>query len=116
MKNAKLFILFFVVNAAYFQTDAQNISFTSPDKNISVTIDNGDKLSYLVQFNERVIVNPSQLGFELKDEPSLDGKFMFIDQNIERINEIWKPAVKSKHAKVLNNCNELQLLRRAVYS
>ena len=109
MKNAKIVFLYFLMSAGCFQTFAQNITVTSPDKNITVTISNGDKLGYSVKFKDHVIVNPSQMGFELKGEPSLDGNFNLVNQKVETINETWKPVVKSKHAEVLNNCNELQL-------
>ncbi len=91
------------------QTRAQKIIVTSPDKNIVVTIENGQKLSYLVNAKNRVILNLSKLGFEIKDEPILDGDFNISGQKNKTISEVWKPVVKSKHAEVLNQCNELEL-------
>lgn len=108
MKTLKLFILAFFVCTG-MQTYAQTTTVSSPDKKISVTVDNAEKLSYSVKFKDRIIVNSSQLGFELKNETNLDGNFTLIKQNTEAINETWKPIVKSKHAQVLNNCNELQI-------
>jgi len=64
MRNLKS-IFFSILLASCFQTNAQNFSITSPDKNISITIDNGEKLSYSVKFKDRIIVETSQLGFEL---------------------------------------------------
>ena len=110
MKTARILFIFFLVSTGYLQTFAQNITVISPNKSISFTVDNGEKLDYSVMFKDRVIVNSSQLGFELKGEPSLDGNFMLVNQKTEIINETWKPVVKSKHAEVLNNCNELKLI------
>ena len=109
MKNAGILIVFILFTMGYLQAYSQNMTVTSPDKSISVTVDNGDKLVYSVKFKDRIIVNPSQLGFELKGEPNLDGNFNLVGQKAVTINETWKPVVKSKHAEVLNNCNELQL-------
>ena len=87
MKNAKIVFLYFLMSAGCFQTFAQNITVTSPDKNITVTISNGDKLGYSVKFKDHVIVNPSQMGFELKGEPSLDGNFNLVNQKVEKITK-----------------------------
>jgi len=49
------------------------------------------------------------MGFELKEEPVMTGNFVILDQSTKNFNETWKPVVKSKHAEVLNNYNELLL-------
>lgn len=84
-------------------------SVKSPDGNIVVTVNNNEKLSYSVTYLNRNIVNPSDLGFEFKDEPSMKGNFVIIDQSTNSFNEKWIPVVKSKHAEILNNYNELDL-------
>jgi len=89
--------------------NGQDITVTSPDKNIAITINNGDSLDYSVTFHGRTIVNPSQLGFELKNEPAMTGNFAILDQSVNNFNETWFPVVKSKHAEIINNYNELQL-------
>ncbi|HEY5590742.1 MAG TPA: glycoside hydrolase family 97 protein [Paludibacter sp.] len=108
MRNLKS-IFFSILLASCFQTNAQNFSITSPDKNISITIDNGEKLSYSVKFKDRIIVETSQMGFEFQKEANMTGNFSITGQKTETINETWKPVVKSKHAEVLNNYTELQL-------
>lgn len=109
MKTPKFSVLFCFFLVGWLQVNSQNTVVTSPDKTISVTVDNGEKLCYSVKFNERVIVNPSQLGFEFQGEPAMNGNFVVMNHEITTINETWKPVVKSKHAVVLNNYNELQL-------
>jgi alpha-glucosidase len=74
-----------------------------------VKVSNAEKLIYSVTFNGKIIINPSQLGFEFKDEPALASDFSIVDHSIRNINETWIPVVKSKHSEVLNSCNELQL-------
>ena len=90
-------------------SNAQNIAVKSPDNNIVITISNSEKLTYSVTFRGKNIVNPSQLGFELKDELAMTGNFNVVDQSVKDFNETWIPVVKSKHAQVINNYNELQL-------
>lgn len=88
---------------------ARDYKVTSPDKKISIAIDNGEKISYSITFNGRLIIQKSTLGFEFKTEPAMNKDFIVIDQQEQTINETWKPVVKSKHSEVINNCNELKL-------
>ena len=109
MKKIKSITFFLLVSIGVI-INAQNITVTSPDNNIAVTISNGEKLNYSVSFKGRGIINPSQLGFELKDEPAMTGNFAILNQSQNKFNEIWIPVVKSKHAKIENNYNDLQLI------
>jgi alpha-glucosidase len=90
-------------------TNAQNITVNSPDNNIVITISNSDRLTYSVTFKGKVIVNPSRLGFELKDELEMTGNFLIVDQSVKNFNDTWIPVVKSKHAQIINHYNELKL-------
>lgn len=103
----KLFLL--LLTLIGLAVNAQVITVKSPDNKISVIIDNGEKLGYSVTYQNRNIVNLSQLGFELKDEPALTGDFTIQDQSIKNFDETWIPVVKSKHAEIKNTYNELQL-------
>jgi alpha-glucosidase len=101
--------LFLILILTGVISNAQNITVKSPDNNISVSIDNDEKLTYTVTYKGRNVINPSQLGFELRDESVMDGNFTIADQSVKNFNETWIPVVKSKHAEIINNYNELQL-------
>jgi len=103
-KNFFYFIIFLSLN-----TSAQELKLYSPDKNIALTINNDDTLSYSVTYKGREIVNTSQMGFEFKNEPPMAGGFAVTDQSVQTINESWRPVVKSKHSEIINNYNELIL-------
>lgn len=90
----------------------QDLTVSSPDKRIILTISNSEKLSYSVTFKDRTIINNSQLGFEFKNEAPMDGNFTIIDQLLSSFNETWVPVVKSKHAEIQNQYNELQLIMK----
>jgi alpha-glucosidase len=90
-------------------TQAQGFSIKSPDNNIVVNIYNNEKLTYSVTFKGQSIINQSAMGFEFKDEEPMTGNFIVTDQNNNSINEKWIPVVKSKHAEIVNNYNELHL-------
>lgn len=88
----------------------QDITVTSPDKNIAVTISNEEIMGYSVTFHDRTIISPSPLGFEFKGEPAITGNFVILDQTIMNFNEKWTPVVKSKHYEISNHYNELHLI------
>ncbi len=89
---------------------AQEYQVSSPDKKIVVSIKNGEELSYSVIFNGKPVLLESALGFEFKTEPAMNREFAVTDHQERIINETWEPVVRSKHAEVVNHCNELQLM------
>jgi alpha-glucosidase len=103
----KLLLLFLLLSGAAF---GQKLTVKSPDNKIAVDIENGDKLIYSVSFNNRMIINPSRMGFELKDELPMTGNFIVVNQSVNTSNETWIPVVKSKHAEIVDNYSELQLI------
>jgi alpha-glucosidase len=89
--------------------NAQTVTIKSPDNKIEITISNNDKLIYSVSYNGRAIMNPSQLGFEFKDELPMTGNFTIADQSVKNFSETWIPVVKSKHSEIVNDYNEMQI-------
>ena len=109
MKNLVLTTILIGQFALFTPCSAQNsASVQSPDGNIAISLESGEKLSYSVNYKGREIIMPSTLGFELKGEPSIEGSLDVVDQTLLTIHEEWEPVVKSKHALVLDHCNELQ--------
>jgi len=100
-------LFLFTILSAF--ANSQTFNVKSPDNKIEVTISNSEKLNYSVVYNGRIIINPSQLGFEFKDELPMTGNLNIVDQSVKSFNETWIPVVKSKHAEIVNNYNELQL-------
>jgi len=88
---------------------AQDYQVKSPDNNIVVNVVNGSELYYSVTFNGETIINPSQLGFEFKGEEPMCGDFFVISDTLIYFDEKWMPVVRSKHAEIHNNYNELQI-------
>ncbi len=107
LSSLKLTFLFLLIS---FLSYSQDFKVTSPDSKIEVTISNTDKPGYSVNFNGKQVIQQSFLGFEFKNEPAMDHGFSVIDHQKRIINETWKPVVKSKHAEVSDNCNELMIL------
>jgi len=94
---------------AYIFVQAEVYKVSSPDNNITISINNNTELNYSVTFNGNEIIGESSLGFEFRNEPAMSKGFTIIGKKDVIINESWKPVVKSKHAVIQNNCNEMQL-------
>jgi alpha-glucosidase len=109
MNTTKSFLLIFISFIGAL-SNGQNIALKSPDTKIVVTVSNGERLTYSVTYMDKPVVNTSPMGFEFKDEPVMSGNFAILDQSQKSFNENWIPVVKSKHAQIVNNYNELQLI------
>ena len=57
---------------------AQTYSVSSPDKNIVLTIDNGQQLNYSLSLEGDVMIAPSPMGFEFKGEATMTGGYVGI--------------------------------------
>ena len=90
----------------------QSFTLKSPDNNLVFNLKNEKQLEYSVTFRDKAIINTSILGFEFRDENPMTGNYVVLDQLNKSVNETWIPVVKSKHAEVINNYNELNLTLR----
>ena len=91
---------------------AQKETLQSPDGGIAIAIDSGSQqLRFSVNRGDEVIINPSQLGFILKDAPALDGPFEILNSKATSIDETWKP-VWGQFSSIRNHANQLQLALR----
>ncbi|HUX96192.1 MAG TPA: glycoside hydrolase family 97 protein [Bacteroidales bacterium] len=102
--------MFMLLAISDLAINGQSFAISSPDKNLVFTINNDHGLEYSVTFRNNTVINTSKLGFEFVDESPLAGNFSVLDQSFKSFNETWMPVVRSKHAEVLNNYNELTLL------
>jgi alpha-glucosidase len=75
-----------------------------------ITVINSDSLCYNINFKGRNIINSSALGFELKNENPMKTGFVVLNESHRSFNETWEPVVKSKHALITDNFNELALV------
>lgn len=83
-------------------------SITSPDGNLrldfSVNVQ-GEPL-YELFYKGKVVVKPSRLGLELKDDPGLMDNFTLVDAATSTFDETWKP-VWGEVRQIRNHYNEL---------
>jgi alpha-glucosidase len=107
-------IHFALILYAFFGLILSGQSFTlkSPDNKLVFNLKNEKGLEYSVTFSDKLLINPSILGFEFRDENPMTGNYAVLDQQNNSVNETWIPVVKSKHAEVRNNYNEHKLTLR----
>ena len=79
--NMKISILLLLLGIT-LACKSQELSVLSPDKSISFNIFNNSSLKYSVIFREREIIGQSLMGFEFKDEPSMNGNFEVTGQKL----------------------------------
>ena len=73
---------------------AQTYTVFSPDKNIVLTIDNGQELKYSVSLEGDVMIAPSPMGFEFKGEAPMTGGFKVLGEPKQQGKvEEWTPVV-----------------------
>ncbi|MDR1381373.1 MAG: glycoside hydrolase family 97 protein [Tannerella sp.] len=91
-------------------SNAQSYTVSSPDKLIEVKIEEGEQIRYSVAFGGRTVVEKSDLGFSFRDEPDLQKDLRVVSAVPASHSEMWKPAVRSKHAEITDSYNELTLV------
>jgi hypothetical protein len=82
---------------------------TSPDNNVTITVDvTGGTLKYSLDYEGKIIIEPSTLGFEFENAPSLDDDFTVTGSNRKNIDYSWEP-VWGRYDNIRNNYNRLTL-------
>jgi len=99
-----IIVLLFILN---LKVKGQTFALTSPDKQITIKIINGEKLQYSVAYNNQPIVDPSPLGFRFEDEAPLGDQMQIDDYSKRTVDSTWRPIVKSKHNLVRDHFNEM---------
>lgn len=96
-----------VMTAGAAKGEALKVS--SPDGNLSLTFDisEGAPLYSLDRAGKRIL-NPSHMGFTLKDQPGFDGDFSLADFTRDSHDETWQP-VWGEESEITDNYNQLRV-------
>lgn len=106
------FALTLCCTAAFAQ---KSFTLSSPDKNISVVVSLGDKISYTVSCGEEVLMQDNTVSLTLGSEV-LGANPKLASKKVTSVNETITPVVPIKFSKVENNYNQLRLDFRGGYS
>jgi hypothetical protein len=88
-------------------SDRQIVS--SPNGSVTATIDVTDGTpKYSLTYKGQTIIEPSAVGFEFENAPSLDGDFVVTGSKREQVDNVWEP-VWGRYAEIRNHYHELIL-------
>ncbi len=107
----KLIVL--LLTLGFFSCSSSNeelLEVVSPNSSIKVNFDvsNNGEPFYIVQFNNKVIVDTSYLGFEFKDAPAFKKSFIVKNALSSTFNETWQMPW-GEQLDVDNHYNELRV-------
>jgi len=105
-----LFLLILLALPFYIMPQSYNVA--SPSGKIGVSVNNNDRLTYRVAYNNNDVIGESDLGFEFAGESPLMFDFEIFSSNRNTVHDTWKPVVKSKHEVIINSYNEISLVLR----
>jgi len=93
LQTCLLTILYFCFSAGSLSAQ-KNISVSSPDKSIAVTIQHttDGNLLYSCMYKGKKIIQPSTLGFTLSSPKVLLNKFTMVAVDSSAVDETWKPV------------------------
>ncbi|MEL6304775.1 MAG: glycoside hydrolase family 97 protein [Bacteroidota bacterium] len=95
-------VLFLIIPMFVF---GQELKSPSGNFSMQFSLEDG-KPSYQLSLNEKSIIQPSTLGFELVEMPDLLSDFEIKNTSTQTIDETWEP-VWGEQGKIRNHCNEL---------
>ncbi|MGG3572924.1 glycoside hydrolase family 97 catalytic domain-containing protein [Bacillus gobiensis] len=97
-------------NNTFADEQKNQLEVKSPDSKINVQVGLGEKGRpfYQVKFNNKNLIDPSQLGFDLKDVPDLKENFEIVGTEVKTENGKWKPVWDEKE-EITNHYNELRV-------
>ncbi|AUC14903.1 alpha-glucosidase [Tenacibaculum sp. SZ-18] len=104
-----LFICFLIVFISC-QKAVTDKSVTSPNSelNLEFNLNKSGQPEYTVSFNGKIIIKPSSLGFDLKDQEALNNNFIILKSATRSFKETWQMPW-GEQLNVDNNFNELKI-------
>lgn len=105
--------LFLLIAAALSSSAlAEQYSVESPDRDIRVVVDiTAGKPTYSVTYKGASVIRPSNLGFEIRDQASLQGNLLVVAEDREAIRQQWQ-TVWGERLQIDDYYNELSLQLR----
>ena len=99
-------ILYFTVSFIFASSDLYNLK--SPDKNLELIffINDSTEPVYQLSYKEKIVVEPSKLAIDLKNQPDFRDKFFISHIDSSTFDKVWQP-VWGEQKSIRNNYNEI---------
>ncbi|CAL2084917.1 Glucan 1,4-alpha-glucosidase SusB [Tenacibaculum sp. 190524A05c] len=106
----KTLLIIFLTVLISCQNEVVEKSVTSPNSELIVefNINESGQPQYTVSFNGKIVVKPSSLGFDVKNQKALDKDFTIVKTSTRSFNETWQMPW-GEQLNVENNYNELKV-------
>jgi alpha-glucosidase len=88
---------------------AETFSLLSPNKKIQAKVTISDKVTYELYFQDKKIINPSQIAMSVNGDRNLCINPKLEEHTQEAVQELLHPVVKQKAAEIEDNYRELTL-------
>lgn len=96
--------------AATLSLTAADVTVSSPDGNLVLTIQTDGALTYTLASGDTQLVAPSPMGYEFKGEKPLSGPFTLVSPaRVKTATDHWRPVVKNRHDDIFLAWNEATL-------
>ena len=90
LKMLKIIFLYVILICSSCMNDATKIQINSPSKNIGIFIENNQKITYHVKFNDKIVISKSSLGMLFKDGSKLFTDPVIINVIEKNNDEVWE--------------------------
>ena len=108
-KIISLFVLFsIIVSVNLYAQKSRSFQLTSPNGNITVRVDAGEKLQWSVKSQSQVVIAPSAISMHLQTGETLGDNANIISSKTEKINNVIA-ALNYKKNSVEDNYDQLTL-------
>ncbi len=95
---------------------ADSVIVSSPDKKISITVHYKDRLSYSIQYQGNLILQPSYIDLTLNNGKSLSDDLRILRKTIQVFDEKIISPVPEKRKQITDNYNLLTLQFKQPYT
>ena len=97
--NIRTAITISILSLMSITLGAQDYGIASPDGHLTMTVHNGERLTFDISMDGRTLITESPMGFCLKGEEDMDGNFCVTGAPaVVSGVEAWKPVVKNRHS------------------
>jgi alpha-glucosidase len=104
-----IIIIIALLNFYSWQAKAQNYEIISPDRKITVLVEVGKSLSYIVKYKDKLLIRPSVISLSLQPDLIIGKESVVSDTLTRFVNNKIIPVVKEKRAVIPDIFNELIL-------
>lgn len=104
-KTGLLIVFLSLLSSVTFSND---YALKSPDGRIDVRIQCDETIAYEVWFNNKQILEPSEISFLFSQAPPLGKNLLELSQSRSTVDETWKPVLK-RYDQIRNHYNQLKI-------